>query len=137
LQRTGNNTGACKKINSNIFNPHSTSLADMYYHLGFACANVKQPEKAVQYDKSAIEIMQKLPGPKSDAVFYYAQVSSANDYMSSRQYDVAERYLTTLLKQPAPTDWRKRQYDVLVHVLTLSQKDDEAARCKQEMPKLE
>jgi hypothetical protein len=73
-----------------------------------------------QYDKSAIEIMQKLPGPKSDAVFYYAQVSSANDYMSSRQYDVAERYLKTLLKQPAPTDWRKRQYDVLVHVLTLS-----------------
>jgi tRNA A-37 threonylcarbamoyl transferase component Bud32/tetratricopeptide (TPR) repeat protein len=207
--------------NVEIFNPHSTSLSDMYYHLGFAYANAKEPEKAlqahqkaaqlladakendsltannmlslatdykdlnrlaaalsaagdcrkliddgaapkatmleaglnevyadtyrmrlepekaVQYDKSAIEIMQKLPGPKSDSVFYYAQVSLANDYMNSRQYDVAERFLKTLLKQPAPTDWRKRQYDILVHVLTLSQKDDEAARYKQEMQKLE
>jgi hypothetical protein len=60
----------------------------------------------------------------------------ATDYVNSRQYDAAEKFLRALLRKPAPDAWRKRQYDTLIHVLTITQKDDEAATCRREMEKL-
>jgi tRNA A-37 threonylcarbamoyl transferase component Bud32/tetratricopeptide (TPR) repeat protein len=73
--------------NIEAFNPKSTNLADMYYHLGFAYANAQEPDKALQAHQKAAQLL--TDAKESDTLTANNLLSLASAYKDLKRFDAA------------------------------------------------